>query len=309
MISDQMFKNAVMLSNSISDTTKITYLKHMRQVKRYMAPLGATFYALLLKPREVLLAYQRLVQNKTISLSTAKSNITVLGSLIRRLKELKTNPSDFAQVENQWVGNMKEMSTVMQHKVEENTLSEREKKAWVSYPEWYEMTTKLEQTQNGSPQQLLVAFHCLISPPRGGDLAQVRFVTEDEHTTDNTLVWNGVDKPAQLLIRDHKTSSKIPLISQELPLRLKESIQMSLSLKPRKYLFEDATSGLYNRDAFSQWKNREFKKLFGKPATTNIARHAYITYFDQSNSIQQQRVNAGKMGHSLQTHNEYKKLV
>ena len=309
MISDLMFQNAVMSSNLIADTTKITYLKHLRQVKRFMEPLGSSLFDILLKPKEVLKAYHRLVNNKTISLSTAKSNITALGSLVKRAKEMKFDSPEMKRVEQEWVENMKELSSIMQEKVEQNTLSEREKEAWVPYPEWFEMNTKLEQTENGSPRQLLIAFHCLISPPRGGDLAEVRFVKDDENTSENTLVWNGVSNPARILVRDHKTAAKIPLISQELPDRLKESIQKSLSDNPRKYLFEDVGGNVYSRDGFCQWKNRQFKKLFGKPVTTNIARHAYITYFDQNNSIQEQREHASKMGHSLQTHHEYKKLV
>jgi hypothetical protein len=310
MISDEVFRNTVMSSNTITDTSKQSYLKHLRQVKLLASSIGATLYSILTKPREVLDLYTKLVANKSISLATAKANITALGSLPKRLREARIDSKAVVDVEAEWVKNIRSLSKVLQDKVEENTLSEREKEAWVSYPEWIAMESKLSRESNGSPSQLLVAFHCLISPPRGGDLASVRFVERDEGGEENTIVWTNALQPSYLLIRDHKTDNNIPLIRQELPDKLKESIQRSLHDNPREYLFLSATFEPYTRDAFSRWKNREFQRLFNKPATTNIARHAYITYFmEHPRSINEERDEAQRMGHSLQTHHEYKKLL
>ena len=66
----------------------------------------------------------------------------------------------------------------------------------------------------------------------------------------------------------------------------------------------------WSKASFLVWKNREFQRVFDKPVTTNIARHAYVNAQDMiPKSIEARRRQAESMGHSLRTQDEYRRIV
>jgi len=323
MISDHVFTNAVMSANQLTKESKRSYLKQLKQVKKIMKSKvfqttvpryqADTLYYVLMHPKQVMELYENLVTTKKISLNSAKSNLVALASLIKRAQEFEIATDELLQKQKLWVSNVKTLNDQSQKIIERNKLSDREKEAWVPFSEWLDVEKKMRLTEPGSYPHLLVAFHTLVAPSRGGDLSKVKVITSEDPTTkskQNVLIWNGPKERATLLIRSHKTSKKWPILTRDLPSELKDALEISFQKTPRKYLFEMDEGKLWKKDSFLVWKNREFQRIFNKPVTTNIARHAYINAQDIiPRSIEARRIQAESMGHSLRTQDEYKRIV
>lgn len=323
MISDHVFTNAVMSANQLTKESKRSYLKQLKQVKKVMKSKSFkttvpksqvdTLYYILMHPKQVMGIYENLLKTKKVSLNSAKSNMVALASLIKRAEESEIATPELLEKQKHWVQNVRVLNNQSQKIIEQNTLSEKEKEAWVPFSEWLSTERKLRETKPGSYAHLLVAFHTLVAPMRGGDLSKVKIIQSEDPNTktkQNVLIWNGPKEPATLLIRSHKTSKKWPILKRELPTELKDALDISLKETPRSYLFEMDSGKPWSKESFLVWKNREFQQIFDKPVTTNIARHAYINAQNQfPQSIEKRRVQAESMGHSLRTQDEYRKIV
>lgn len=308
MISDHVFLNAVMSSNSLTDESKRSYMKHLRQVqKNTPVSIGTSFYKMLLHPKEVMAHIRSLISSNKISLNTGKANIVALAMLIRRMNEAKLATDELKIKQPEWVQNVHSINKRVTDLLEKNSFSKREEKSWVDHNQWLKKEKELRATEEGSESHLLVAFHSLIAPPRGGDLFHVKIISSKTALPKSklsVLIWDGPDKPATLLIRDHKTRKTWPVVKQDLPEQLRKSIDISLKENPRTTLFSPTTRG-----SFINWKNREFQRLFNKAVTSNIARHAYVNFKESKpRSISTKRDDAAKMGHSISTHDGYRKL-
>lgn len=323
MISDHVFINAVMSANQLTKESKRSYLKQLDQVKRNMKGkvfksvtpkiYSNTFYYILMHPKQVAFIYDDLVKNNKISLNSAKSNIVALASLIKRVEESQIATPELLEKQKYWVRNVRVLNSQSQKIIEKNSLSEREKEAWIPFSKWQEKEKEMRISEPGSYGHLLIAFHTLIAPMRGGDLSKVKIVKSEDSDTkskQNILIWNGPKEPAQLIIRSHKTSKKWPILTRDLPQELKDIIDLSLKNTPREYLFEMETGKPWPKASYLVWKNREFQRIFNKPVTTNIARHAYVNAQDMiPKSIEARRRQAESMGHSLRTQDEYRRIV
>jgi len=323
MISDHVFTNAVMSANQLTKESKRSYLKQLEQVKRNMKGkvfksttpkiYADTLYYILMHPKQVMSVYEDLMKKRTISLNSAKANMVALASLIKRSEESEIATPELLEKQKYWVRNVRVLNSMSQKIIEKNTLSEREQEAWVPHSEWLAKEKEMRISEPGSYGHLLVAFHSLVAPMRGGDLSKVKIIKSEDPDTkskQNVLIWNGPKQPAQLIIRSHKTSKKWPLLTRDLPQELKDSIDISLKNKPRDYLFEMESGKPWSKASFLVWKNREFQRVFDKPVTTNIARHAYVNAQDMiPKSIEARRRQAESMGHSLRTQDEYRRIV
>lgn len=323
MISDHVFTNAVMSANQLTKESKRSYLKQLEQVKRTMKGkvfksstpkiYADTLYYILMHPKQVMTVYEDLLKKNSISLNSAKSNMVALASLIKRAEESEIATPELSEKQKYWVRNVRVFNAQSQKIIEKNTLSEKEKEAWVPLSEWLETEKKMRISEPGSYGHLLVGFHSLVAPMRGGDLSKVKIVKTEEpdsKSKQNILIWNGPKEPAKLLVRSHKTSKKWPVLTRDLPQDLKNIIDLSLKANPREYLFEMETRKPWTKASYLVWKNREFQRIFDKPVTTNIARHAYINAQDMiPRSIEARRRQAESMGHSLRTQDEYKRIV
>ena len=323
MISDHVFTNAVMSANQLTKESKRSYLKQLRQVKKILKnrtfktsvpkTSADSFYYILMHPKQVFTVYETLLDNDKISLNSAKANMVALASLIKRAEESEIATDELKEKQKYWVRNVRILNAKSQKVIENNILSKREKESWVTFPQWLETEKRLRDSEPGSYGHLLVAFHSLVAPMRGGDLSKVKIVQSedpDSKSKQNILIWNGPKKPATLLIRSHKTSKRWPVLTRDLPDVLKESIDKSLKEKPREYLFEMESGKPWSKASFLVWKNREFQRIFDKPVTTNIARHAYVNAQEMiPQSIATRREQAESMGHSLRTRDEYRRIV
>jgi hypothetical protein len=324
ILSDDVFENAIK-SAKISTNSIVSYLKQLRMAKRIFLTSkknmdnGKTFSTILNDPEKFIKIVKSLMSAKRISLNTAR---VVTGALTSLFKHLYSSGSldmtkETEKLHAVWVEYLKEFQHEVLKIQESNKMSEREKASWVEYSDWEKKEKELREEEEGSLTHLLIAFHALLTPLRGGDYASIEIVPSTDRAANvnsnaggNVLVWDGVDRPSKILIRNHKTRSKYPVLIRELPQVLKKSIAVSLKERPRSYLFTDFQNNPWNsRDAFIKWKARTFEEVFGKPTSTNIARHAYVTASRSlEDSVADEKKRADSMGHGLGRHYEYRKI-
>ena len=313
--SNDVFENAIKSANGLSEGTKKSYLKQLREAAHLLQP---NYIDILEDPDRANRTLKSLVESKSISQNTARAIVAALISLFKHTpKSDLWMRGDNEGLRGEWSRVLEENNQKVTDWTEQNRLSTREEANWVDHKSWLSMEKELRDRERGSLRHLLVAFHSLMAPLRGGDLSNVEIVPssnpladEDADTNTSVLVWDGPTKPAKLLIREHKTRAYYPVLVREIPAEIKLSIAQSLKDQPRTMLFVNSHGGPWSRNSFLTWKAKNFQELFGKAVTTNLARHAYITSFkDKDESIADQRKRATEMGHSLKTQGEYRKIV
>jgi hypothetical protein len=310
-LSNLVFENAIK-SAELSEGTKTSYLKQLRMALKYF---GDSYSFILKHPFAVKKKLEDLVTKGTLSFNSAKSLVIVLISLFKHARNAKqlTMTKEAEELYVEWTQILNEYNLKSDLISEKNQFSEKELEGFVEFEEWKAKEKDLRSSEIGSLRHLLVAFHTLITPLRGGDLAVVRIVAPTspmvKKSTDNILVWAGEDKPSTLIIRDHKTRNKYPALKRDIPLVLRQAIALSLKDEPRLYLFVDSRGLKWNRNSFMTWKSNTLKEIFNKPVTTNLARHAYVNATRSSaDSLQDERTRADEMGHSLDMHQKYRRI-
>lgn len=315
LLSDTVFENAIK-SAELSEGSIISYLKQLRMAKELFGQ--KTYHQILSKPEAAKRLFEDAVSNETISLNTARTIVTCLVSLFKHAENAGqlSNTAEVKQLHDEWTTILGIFNERVSYISEKNLFSKRERQGYVDYDEWAEKEQELRNSEPGSLRHLLVAFHTLVTPLRGGDLAVVTIVPptsplakETSPSKENVLVWAGEDKPSKLLIRDHKTRTSYPVLTRDLPLPLRRAIALSLKEHPRELLFVDSNDKKWVRNSFMTWKSATLRDLFGKPVTTNLARHAYVNATrSNTDSIAEERRRAREMGHSLAMHQKYRRV-
>jgi hypothetical protein len=302
MVSDDEIYRLVNESTTLSEGSKSAYTKQLRSVQK---ALNADLSDILLDPS--------LVERLDVPLATKVAYANALHSLFKRNKEsLAHNYEDTLDfpgvtpgLSTQWGELLRKLHVKREEIVQQNTRSEREKANWVTEDEWKAMDKHLTETEQGSQTQLLVAFHTRITPPRGGDLAQVHICSHSSACIGGNLLF--LDKHPRLVIKEHKTRRKYGAITIDLPESLVADVKVSLEKQPREFLFTNSKNEEYiTRDAYMTWKSNAFRRIFGRDVTTNMARREKATNDDMNEPVAVLEQKAHEMGHSIKKHHEYR---
>lgn len=318
LLSDLVFENAIK-SAEVSEGTKKSYLKQLSMVKNlFSSTQYTTYHKILQHPSAAKKLIRSRVSDGTLSLNSARTIVTCLVSLFKHAESTGdlNMTEEVRALHDEWTDILKEYNDKVNELSEKNEFSQREKEGFVPFEEWEAKEKELRETELGSLRHLLVAFHTLVTPLRGGDLAVVKLVPpssplakEDSKSKENVLVWAGADKESTLMIRDHKTRSTYPVLTRTLPVPLRRAIAQSLKDQKRTLLFVDGQGKQWVRNSFMTWKANTLRDTFGKPVTTNLARHAFVNATrSTTESIADERKRAEEMGHSLAMHQKYRRI-
>jgi len=277
-------------------TTRASYVRQLRSARRFVNQFSS-------KPLSYVIARPTKfgsLMAKNAPYNSLAAYVTVFMTLLRRGRETdlwKTSP----KLSEKWNVLLHSLRSKSLEQVERNEPTEREAKAHIPLSEWRAMELKLRP--ENSQEHLLVAFHALLKPLRGGDLADVRI--------GNYASENCIDLTKNVLkIFTHKTNATHPMLLRKLPTELARSVNASVHKEPRSYLFESSHRQPYTRDGFIKWKQRVFRKVFGKPVSTNALRHAYISEMDRNRmSLRALKGEAKEMGHSVSEQSRYVRLA
>jgi hypothetical protein len=154
-------------------------------------------------------------------------------------------------------------------------------------------------------ERLLLSMYTYIPPVRA-DYFDVRINPPKsviDNSKDNFIVFDKTHpEKSVLVIRDFKTANKYKEIKHALPLQLYKEIQLSLTEKPRDYLFVMPTNATrpYDRGSFSKWANKVLQSLFNVSITLTSLRHLFVSTLDFNNTRASELEKIGNsMGHSI----------
>lgn len=194
-----------------------------------------------------------------------------------------------------------------------NVRTQREERAKITLKEARDLELSLRKTEMGSPRHLLLAWHCLWPPNRGGDAGLVWFVESKSEARSkfpgkNVLVWNPSANLATFLLTDHKTAKHVGTIERNLPPILidivRESLHQEQGQSPRECLFVSPLTGepFHSEKSYTAWATRTLESLFQRPITINSLRHAFVNALDlQRMSTSKLDAVAKAMGHTIRT--------
>ena len=302
------------------ETTRASYHRQFNGARTLVARLTPKPVAyVLLRPRK----YGPLLRALDVPPNSLAAYITVWMTLLRRGRETRlwATPRSLSTRWNAVLGAVRGAS---RDRVETNQESLRERAAHTPLAEWRAAEERMRAS--ASPEHLLVAFHALATPLRGGDLANVRIVPRvtgaeahaethaDASDASDASEAEGGDRldlaRRRLFVCSHKTRATHPVLKRALSPALLEAVERSLVRSPRTRLFERADGAAWTRAGFIAWKQGVFLRVFGRPASTNGLRHAFISAIDRNaTSVAERREVAHAMGHSPGEQERYVRLA
>ena len=310
-LSDTALIECLLASNSLSASTKKTYECRLHTLATMGPGAGSdtAVFQLITTPEasgEEILASDKSLRTKHALVNTILSTYKHMAC---------ASHPQMALAHAQWDALSRKLGKEVDEIAKASVRTEKEDAGWASWSEWLAAEARLAREDFGSVPHLLVAMLCLMPPVRGGDMGIVYVVKpSDPRATDdvtNVLIWRGsAAKPAEMLIKTHKTQWKYGALHRPLPPSLRKVVAASLRKNPRDALFVGADSEPFNNEnTFVKFANKEFNKIFGKRVTVNIARHAFCSSLNvQKLSTEQREAIATLMGHSLQMQESYRRL-
>jgi hypothetical protein len=152
-----------------------------------------------------------------------------------------------------------------------------------------------QSLKRGSLERLLLTFYTKMEPVRADYYATEIIRTGEESKEENYITLD----TRKLVVRDFKTKQSHKAIENTLPEEVAEELEQSLQLYPRSYVFvmEDKKTP-FTRKLFSNWACRTLTRVLQQPMTLTVLRHLYITEKIQTQTQEERKEMAKKMGHS-----------
>ena len=261
------------MNAELSQVSKRVYLERLRtMVKEF----DTNVYWIITHPDEVL----PWILKKSEVLSTQKSYIIAILAVFKHNDGLKAQLDKYY---NTWFTKFSELDKAINDRYKTNEPSERQMNAYVKFDD---IVKKRDSLEDGTFEKLLLSFYTYIRPLRA-DFNLVRIYNSvDElpknNEKENYIVFENKHE-ATLYLHEFKTQRSHNELKKELPAELIKQLQLSLTKKPREWLFIDKFGKPYKAaNSYTRWANRTFQKLFNKPLTITMIRHSYISSLDQN---------------------------
>ena len=235
---------------------------------------------------------------------TQKSYLSAVLAMFRHNEGLKEQEK---RAYDAWYEAFQQVKAVIDAKYKNNEPSDRQLEGYV---EFEDITKKRDQLESGSDERLLLAFYTYI-PPLRCDLNEVRIFQDEALPHDppkNFLqIAKGGAPKATLVLTEFKTAKSVKEYRKELPAQLVKEILTSLTCKPRQYVFVDRNLKPYRASSFRKWANRVLARLFDKPLTISLIRHAFINSLDfNALTIAEKEEIAKDMAHTVGMQDQYR---
>lgn len=288
----------------MSATTTKNYANAMKRLER--AGLVATDY-------DAVCAW---VNEQELSLSSKRMYYVALADYFKT-----EDPVLAERYREQYVG----MNRVMMAKSREQKLTETEREKFLAYDAiqevfydaWLSPFVSLED-------KILVGFYTRMPPVRA-DYSRLRvYYNTRPDTSENHIQlwgqakWQPYSCSAEVFIAEHKTAPSAGTLKRIVPEEVKhlmfeylralavasgQSMGAYLSREEPIYMFDFPPAEITTR------LQRVFQRFTGKAVSVNIIRHAYITkQMEGRPPLAQLEAEAAEMGHSVLTHETYRRL-
>jgi hypothetical protein len=272
--------------SSLSQATKDNYESRKRTLERTM---NTTISNILRNPD----TYGKKIQD------TWKEPKTHMGMIALILSIYKHNPSKVKRkAEARWREIMDPVMKGLEERRKTNEPTDRQKKGYVPFDEIAEKRTRYPV---GSDERLILAMYSL-RPPARGDYNALRIYTEDPGENPGDPNYIVLEGNPRLVLNEYKTAKRYGRYEETLPDALVEEIADSLIERPRDYLF-----GKRSANTYVKWCNRMLSRMFERPLTIGLIRHAAINKMDMNkNTTKEKEEMARQMMHNLRQQELYR---
>lgn len=283
--------------SSLSEPSKANYQNRIKQ-------LTETFDADLLEIIRNPKRYSKQIEKVWKETKTRRNMMSVILSVFKYNKSLRDKENEAYE---EWTQIYKTMNDVYEGEVKQNKATDKQEAGMIQYDE---IKTKMKLLPEGSKDRLLLAIYGLIDPMRA-DYGDIKIYWNREPSAiknkENYMVLREGSAPSHIILNQYKTAKAYGRFEKELPKELEKEVITSMISKPRTYLFEDRDGKPYTATNFSNWANRTFKKVFGKPTTISIIRHSRINSIDMNTTTIAEKEQIAKgMGHSTTLQDQYR---
>lgn len=318
---DEYYTDSILNTPTLKDKTKELYLQTINRIKTDIWNYendDSTLYTILQNPTaffEQLYVYcnktegRILVDGKKQGLGEhAKDNITsAILSLFIHHEEFRNNHFHIYQ---EWVEHQKEIRKPIKNKYLTNKPTERQKAAYISYPD---VIKKRNELEDGSYERLLLTMYTEI-PPIRSDFYDTELCFKESPIDKNKNYITILKNKATLILNNYKTSKKYGQKKINLPIEIIRQIKLSLKRNPRKYLFLSTRFKVPFCDlkdpkgSYNSWANKTLKNLFNQNFSLTMLRHIFITRRDikieELSGTERQQI-ADLMQHSVDQQSRY----
>lgn len=161
-----------------------------------------------------------------------------------------------------------------------------------------------DELPDESIDKLLLGFYTYVPPVRS-DYFATQILSFGETPSYPNYIFHNSNK-SYLKITDFKTSKLYKSIEYELPPELHRLLTISLTNKPRKFLFQNKDANSFSRARFSDWASKRLTSIFKKEFTLTFFRHIFVSTLDLNTPPGKLLEISNKMGHSLTQQMLYK---
>lgn len=300
--SDEWYINSIAEYSFLSDSSRKTYMSSCKRLQLFFKDVK--IHTILTNPNK----YGTILQSKIPSDHGQKNMFILMLTLFKcsGLKETDIESyNEWNEFYNKSIGKIQ--AQLNSHKPTDRQLE--------SYVEWSEIIKTRKKLIPGTKEHVLLSIYTMIEPRRQLDYAYMRLYKSESDTPEEDhnfihLCYKNNNKKPYLLIKKHKTDKFYPtFIHKDLPVRLVDTIQKSLILNPREYVFTKTDGSPFpNANSFQGYSNAMLKKIFKNPGfSVNSLRHSYATYINNLPNItllERQQV-AERMGNSIKQSMQY----
>jgi len=279
-------------SSSLSMITKRNYLqKGIVLVKLVDKPLDY----IIKNPKVVI----KIINREYPNVGSRKTFYTFILALFRYNPDLKCKlKKAFAA----WSEEFSKCDQTIVDRYKENAPTDKQIEGYVKYED---IVKKRDSLEDGTDEKLLLSMYTYI-PPLRADFGKVALyghgVTEKDRTEANYIYDS-----SELVLRHYKTAKSHKEFRKELPKELSVQIKKSLEKRKRDYLFTMKDGKPMLRNTFTKWCNRMLERLFERPLTVSLIRHAYINTLDFNKlTIKEKEEIAADMTHTAGMQDKYR---
>ena len=274
--------------------TKKSYLTRLRGLEHYLKKSSFDIV------RDAAPSIQA-IRDIFVKPTSLKSYLLIPMALFRHVPHLK---EQLAAAHKLWSEAYAQTNEAVDTQYKQNKPSERQLEGYVPFAD---IAAKRGTLPKGSAERLLLAMYTLIYPMRADYNAVRLYARQLPAQPEANYILLGA-RGCKLVLREYKTARTHGVYEKELPAALCEEIHDSLAAAPREYLFVNSYNKPYtDANGYVAFANRVFKRVFGKPLTINIVRHAFISSLDYNQlSVADKEAIAREMGHTAAIQDQYR---
>jgi hypothetical protein len=228
--------------------------------------------------------------------------------LVGLLAIFRYNPSfkeTNIKIYEQWKKLFDHTKAVVEKRYEENKPSERQTQGYVPFEQ---IITVRDQLPAGHIHRVLLDMYTHVRPMRC-EYARIALYKGTKVGPEPNYIHMRGKSHATLVIQKFKTAKTHGKQEVDLAPPLVADLHLSLQEYPREWLFVNTSDQPYSPNQYVQWTMRVFKKLFKRPLSVALIRHAYINTLDFNTlTIKDKKEIATAMGHTVETQDRYRLL-